>query len=206
MEGEGIVLDDELDEGVVLDDDIVNGRDLSEGTISTLLAASQFDGQSFCFPLDEVYEKQTVGNLLKCSDFSDGTRKLNCAEHGCNGQSNGFSRLSDETPRNSDGLFSVGDEALKQATREVVRSVKRARESRPASRDVSQEEENVLDVFSQVEIGDCESARSNVEDTSACTQNLVYDEYLPPTEESLKPRLENISIRLEMEPDITGRW
>jgi hypothetical protein len=194
---------DEPDE-VTLEDDGsepevegVDGRNLSEGTISTLLAASQFDGQGFYLSAHEIPTMKFPANDDVHRYSNQPSTAMN--EHNSQAQAGSDSLQDGES-------LSVSDDALKRAYGEVmslVRTLKRDRESRPGSRNHSHDETNGTDFFAQPEAEDNMISNSNTAEEES-GRDEEGDEFLPPPEEPLKPHLEQIHISVE--PDSLGSW
>ena len=186
---EEITLDEE-DDGLEVD-----GRSLSEGTISPLLAASQFDVQGFFLPTNEF---QTASGDAFANAQTD-------SKAGITNSYQFDPPVEEDEGSNRGNLVSSSDEALNKAIGEVVRTLKRGRESLPASRNVSQEDgSTVEDFISQVEINESRLAANAATDTAAGKNESSLREFLSPSEVLLKPHLENIQIRVE--PDPFGSW
>jgi hypothetical protein len=193
QELEEIALEDDEEE----ENDGVDGRNLSDGTITTLLAASQFDGQGFYLSGCEFQEITATGANEETQKDSNNEGDPAVKEEDHHPQSHGA--VSDSHEGTSP---TPSDVALKRAYSEVVRTLKRDRESRPASRNVSQEDANAINnFFAMVEM---EDANKNNEDEASAQNEGGDDQFLPPPEEQLKPHLEQIQIRVE--PDSLGSW
>jgi hypothetical protein len=195
-----------------------DGRSWSEGTIATLLAASQFDGNGFIVSVDaqpslngpeakdpQPATAQTNGESLEArtckpsSSQADGT----ATNASCDKDADAAREIE-----GGDEANSFDDEALKRAYKDVVRTLKRNRESRTPSRNVSLEdsriaaqEEAINSFFAQV---DLEDALEALENSEARGEEDDADTYLPPLEDQLKPHLGDIHVRIEPDPSSSG--
>jgi hypothetical protein len=202
---------DEAEE-IKFDELEADGRSWSEGTIATLLAASHFDGNGFIVSVDaqpslngpeakdpQPTIAQTNGESLEARASKPSSSSQ--ADASCDKDADAAREIE-----GGDEANSFDDEALKRAYKDVVRTLKRNRESRTPSRNVSLEdsriaaqEEAINSFFAQV---DLEDALEALENSEARGDEDDDDTYLPPPEDQLKPHLGDIHVRIE--PDLSS--
>jgi hypothetical protein len=198
----------ENEDEIELDEMEVDGRHLSEGTITTLLTASRFDGHGFVVSFDHskgMFENDKSGSSeTACSDPNPSKSQEQEQE-----VVDPSEVLREAASKLEIDAASTSESSIQKAYCDVVRTLKRNRESRTPSRHASHEDSLINNFFSQVEIEDTGSSRKDnspmraaTTDAACCDASSPATDQDPPlpSEDPLKPHLPNIQIRVDPEP------